>query len=225
MIGALGGINLDFVGGIVGVVLTLMVFSYLLGDNPAYRLALHLFVGAVSGYAFGVVSWEILIMRVGVPLLLGQQYALLIPLLLGVLLLIKVVPKHAFAGNVSVAFLVGTGTAVAISGAVLGTIVPQVSATARAAAPASGANTPVGWLDGLLVVAGTVCTLLAFGYIGRRRRERPVGCAWPAAVVTHVGRWFLVVAFGVAFGGAVSAALSVFVGRVQYLIDFVTGLA
>ena len=29
----------------VGAVLTLMIFSYLLGDNPVFRLALHIFIG------------------------------------------------------------------------------------------------------------------------------------------------------------------------------------
>ena len=40
--------NLDIIGAVLGAVFTLMVLSYLLGDNPLYRLALHLFVGALT---------------------------------------------------------------------------------------------------------------------------------------------------------------------------------
>jgi hypothetical protein len=35
----------------LGAVLTLLIFSYLLGDNPLYRLALHIFVGVSVAYA------------------------------------------------------------------------------------------------------------------------------------------------------------------------------
>ena len=221
---ALGLGGLEPVGLVVGVVLTLMMFSYLLGDNPAYRLALHLFLGAVAGYAFGVVSWEILILRVGVPLVVGRRYVVLVPLVLGALVLLKFIPKRAYLGNVSIGLLVGTGAAVAVSGAILGTIVPQIGATARAAAPSSWPGMPLRALDGLLIIVGTVCTLLAFRVIGRGARKRPAGCALPAKGVAQVGRWFLVVTFGIAFGGALTAALSILVGRVQYLIGFVVGL-
>jgi hypothetical protein len=40
-----------------------------------------------------------------------------------------------------------------------------------------------------------------------------------------VGRWFLLVTFGVAFAGALTASLSIFIGRIQYLIDFFVALA
>jgi hypothetical protein len=40
---------LDTVGTIVAIVLTLFVFSYLLGDNILYRLAEHIFVGVAVG--------------------------------------------------------------------------------------------------------------------------------------------------------------------------------
>lgn len=34
----------------LGAALTLCIFSYLLGDNPLFRLALHIFVGASVAY-------------------------------------------------------------------------------------------------------------------------------------------------------------------------------
>ena len=41
----------EFIGLIVGFILTLLVFSYLLGDNPLYRIAIHLLVGTSAAYA------------------------------------------------------------------------------------------------------------------------------------------------------------------------------
>lgn len=87
---------LDTVGTWLAVVLTLIVFSYLLGDNVLYRWAEHLFVGAALGYAGVVTFHHILVPRLLNPLLQaleageGERIALLlVPLVLGLLLFAK----------------------------------------------------------------------------------------------------------------------------------------
>ena len=125
-------------GLVAGAVLTLLIFSYLLGDNPLYRLAVHLFVGALVGYSFGIVFRDVLLDMVFAQLL-DDPSVVVVPLVLGILLLIKGLPRHAYIGNSSVAYLVGVGSAVALSGALLGTIVPQVGAAfARSFLEAAG---------------------------------------------------------------------------------------
>jgi len=210
---------LDVVGLVLGAALTLLIFSYLLGDNPLYRLALHLFVGALMGYSFGIVFRDVFLARVLVQLA-EREYIVVVPVILGILLLFKGFPRHAYVGNFSVAFLVGVGTAVALSGALLGTLVPQIGATGRALSPASLAASPLGFLDGLLILVGTVCTLMAFSFTFGARKQGLAG-VWARIVgaMAGVGRVFLICAFGVAFAGALTAALSIFIGRIQYLID------
>ena len=209
---------LDTVGLVTGAVLTLMIFSYLLGDNPLYRLALHLFVGALVGYSFGIVFRDVLIGMVWKQLL-SNPLAAVVPLVLGLLLLFKGFPKQAYIGNFSVAYLVGVGTAVALGGALLGTLVPQIGATGRAFSSFSLAS----FRDGLIILAGTVCTLMAFAF-AVQRQSGPAG-VWSRIVriLGGVGRgFFLVIAFGVAFAGALTASLSIFIGRIQYVIDAFT---
>ncbi|HET90837.1 MAG TPA: hypothetical protein ENN99_08895, partial [Chloroflexi bacterium] len=104
---------LDAIGTVVGAVLTLMIFSYLLGDNPLYRLALHLFVGALVGYSFGVVVREVGIKMVLYQLIINPL-AVVIPVVLGILLIFKGFPRQAYIGNFSVAYLTGVGAAVAL---------------------------------------------------------------------------------------------------------------
>ncbi len=41
---------LDRIATIAGAVLTVMVFSYLLGDNFLYRIAIYIFIGAAAAY-------------------------------------------------------------------------------------------------------------------------------------------------------------------------------
>jgi len=215
---------LETAGLVLGAVLTLMIFSYLLGDNLLYRLALHLFIGALMGYSFGIVLREIFILKV-LAQLVGKEYIMVAPLTLGILLLIKGLPRHAYIGNFSVAYLVGVGTAVALSGALLGTLVPQIGATGRALSPASLASFRAGPLDGLLIVVGTICTLMAFNFTVPRKQRGLTG-VWTRGVraLAWVGRVFLTFAFGVAFAGALTASLSIFIGRIQHLIDIFTNI-
>ena len=68
----------------VAAVLTIMVYSYLLGDNPLYGLAEHLLVGSAVAYAVIVAVHSVLIPRLIVPLRSGN-WLYVIPLVLGVL--------------------------------------------------------------------------------------------------------------------------------------------
>lgn len=201
----------------VGAALTFFILSYLAGDNPLYRLALYLFVGAIVGYSFGVVLREVLV-GMALSRLLSRPSSAVAPIVLGVLLLFKGFPKQAYVGNLSVAYLIGVGTAVALGGALLGTLAPQVAAVGRALSPIPLSNFRFGLVDGLMVVLGTVSTLMSFTFFQTKDRT---GKAWGRILdgVAWVGRVFLVSAFGVAFAGALTASLSILIGRMQYLID------
>ena len=116
-------------GTLIAAILTFMVWSYLLGDNPAFRIAEHLFVGTAVGYAV-VVSW----FNVVQPALFGavaprSPVLAAVPLFLCLLLMAKLHPAWSGIGNISVAFLLGVGAALAVGGALFGTLWPQVSAT------------------------------------------------------------------------------------------------
>lgn len=212
---------LEIAGLVLGAVLTFMVLSYLLGDNPLYRLALHLFVGALVGYSLGVVLRDVLLKMALASL--RDNPILLVPLAMGLwLFFFKSIPRLAYVGNFPVAYLVGVGTAVALSGALLGTLIPQIRATGHALSLTSSASPHAGPLNGLLIVAGTVCTLMVFNFAAPK--QRGLARTWSQAVgaLARVGRVFLIFAFAVAFAGALTASLSLLIGRIQYLIDVFT---
>ena len=112
----------DLVVGTVSFLLTFMILSYLIGDNPAFRVAVYLFIGVAAGYAASVAWWQVLWPRLMLPLLTGsffERILAIIPLVLGVLLLMKLSPRTARLGGIPVAFLVGVGAAVAVGGALV----------------------------------------------------------------------------------------------------------
>jgi hypothetical protein len=214
--------TIETLGTLMGVVSTSLILTYLLvGDNPLYRLALHFFIGALVGYSFGI---AITFIHDTLFTRLRSEYILAVPLLMGLWLFgVKSIPRLAHMGNFVVAYLVGVGVAVALSGALLGTLIPQVRATAYALDFDSLNLSNLGDLqllaDGLLVVVGTVCTLMAFNFAAPKQ-GRPAG-VWNQFVgaLAWVGRVFLIFAFGVAFAGALTASLSILIGRIQYILD------
>jgi hypothetical protein len=89
--------TLEFVGTIIAALMTVMILSYLIGDNPLFRVATHLFIGVAAGYA-GVVAWGSVIRPSLVSPVLENglsgllDYQVLIPLILVILLLFKLWP-------------------------------------------------------------------------------------------------------------------------------------
>lgn len=218
---------LDLASTTVAVVLTLFVFSYLLGDNALFRLAEHIFVGVSVGYAVVLVFHNVIGPKILIPTVeaLGQRdwaqvLLLLISLVLGLLLLTKPAKSLSWLGNLSVAFLLGVGAALAIGGALLGTLLPQINATADVMQDESA----LGLFSGLVVLAGTTGVLLHF-YFGTDREGRFAGVRDRiVSVWGGLGRWFIVVAFSAILATTFMSRLSLLIGRIQFLLDSVRGL-
>ena len=221
--------TLDLIGGWVSLVLTLMIFSYLLGDNFLYRLAVALLVGVAAGYVAVVAVESVIVPWVDATLLAeqgdmsdttfrGVRAVGAMPFLIGALLLFKVSPRLAPVGNLGLAFLIGSGVAVAIFGAASGTIIPL----ARDAGNAAGEDV----VEGVVMVLGVVTTLIYFQYLaaergGRIQRPRGLG---PLA---SVGQAFVVVTLGTLYAGAILTSLTIFSGvfrdQLEFILDKVGG--
>jgi hypothetical protein len=207
----------DLIGVWVGAILTLLVFSYLLGDTPLFRIAQALFVGVAVGYGATVAIYLVLFPNLIDPLLTNttSNWPLFIPLVLGLLLFAKLKASWASIGNLSIAFLFGVGGALAIGGALGGTLLPQLGATVVSLAPAQGLGTIV---NNLLLVFGTIGAFLSFRFITSTER-RPlraldaVGRGWG-----YIGRWFVLIAFGAIFADTAVSRVSILIGRVYYLL-------
>ena len=53
-------LSLDLITGLLSFVFTLFIFSYLIGDNPLFRIAVYIFVGVSSGYIASIAWWQVL---------------------------------------------------------------------------------------------------------------------------------------------------------------------
>lgn len=223
--------SLEFFSGLIGLFITLMIFSYLLNDNPLFRMTVYLFIGVASGYAAAVVWQYVLAPRILIVLQSADPNLWLltaIPLFFGVTLLAKLFPKLSWLGSFAMAILVGVGAATALGGALLGTLIPQAGAAINAldfrSAEGGTSGAIAKLIDGAVMLAGTVLTLGYFQFTASRAPDgtpkRNVvfeGIAWG-------GKFFIAITFGVIFAGVYMAALTAMIERLTTLVNFIRQL-
>jgi hypothetical protein len=216
----------DLIGVTLGFIFTLMVFSYIFGDNVLFRIAIYIFIGVSAGYAAVVAFYNVIWPQMLQPLIFGTQsdrLYVLFPSLFGVLLLFKASPRFTRIGNPAIAYLVGVGVATMIGGAVVGTIFPQVQASINVfdeGAYLEGSSVIGQLFKGSVILIGTLATLIYFHFGVRRKEEqsptRPQWVEW----IAWVGQIFIAITFGAVFAGVYTAALTAFIERLNFIIDF-----
>ncbi len=203
---------------LVAAVLTLCVLSRIVGDNPLFRVAQYLFVGVSLGYAFVVLYHQVLVQDIlNITANLNNIQALLlllVPFVLGLLLIPRIVGQQAgsWLANIPLGLLFGAGAAIALVGALVGTLYTQILATI----PPAG--TGLLQLIGLTILAlGVVATLSYFYFTARR--ERGIG-----RIINSLGKagyWLLMLTFGFFFAGALVTYLTALSERFEFLIGLI----
>ena len=232
----------DPIGAIIGFALTIMVLSYIIGDNILFRLAISIFIGVASGYAAILILYNVLyvlwyqVLALFQAITTGNMDNLLtyathvVPVvILGIWMLTKASPRLSRGGTPVLAFLTGVGAATVIAGAVRGTIFPQIGASANLLNIQTGPselNELVGWfINGLIILIGTVTTLIYFQFGIKRQEEGvPVQRSVILEYLSTVGQGFIVVTLGVLFAGVYIATLSALIDRVRFLWETIIGI-
>jgi len=219
-------LSLDLVAGLLSFLLTIMVLSYLIGDNPFFRFAIYLFVGVSAGYAAAVTWYQVLWPELFRPIIFGntnERLFAILPLLLGILLLMKLSPRTARLGNPAMAYLVGAGAAIAVGGAVIGTIFPQTIATINLFDLRTNSGVVERLFEGSIILVGTLTTLVYFHFgakatsIGPKRGKIVDILGW-------IGQVFIAITFGALFAGAYAAAMTALIERLNFLWTFLSSL-
>jgi len=216
-------------GTVLAVVLTVMIYSYLIGDNVVFRVAEHLLVGVSIGWAVLQITFGLI-----VPVFnslqretssgkasLGTVLSFAIPLGLGVLLLLRPSKAGRQVTNLIVALVIGTVAALALVGAVAGTLIPQVGATIvnlRGSDGASGADI----IGNVVLVAGALLSLAYFQFTLRKRPEDTANVQTTrpdVGIITRtMGRWSIMLAFGAVFGAVFLTYFAALVDRLIFLL-------
>jgi hypothetical protein len=217
----------DVIAGVVAFIFTVLIFSYLIGDNPLYRIATYFFVGVSAGYIASVAFWQVLRPRLFNPLMSGtpdERILAMVPLALVVLIFMKASPRLSKLGSPAMAYLVGASAAVAIGGAVIGTLLPQMLATINFfdLRAATSQNIPLVEVifNGGFILVGVVTSLAYFHFGARPLQDGSIRRMRLVELLAWFGRIFIAIALGVIFAGVYSAALTAFIERINFLITF-----
>lgn len=225
----------DLISGVLGFLFTILILSYLIGDNPFFRVAVYIFVGVASGYVAAVIWWQVIVPRLWTPLLpavltgsLADKLFILAPQLGAGFILMKISPRLSGIARITMAFLVGVGAAVIIAGALIGTILPQIEATIDFFDPQIAAARNIGLAEvlanGTIILVGTVTTLLYFHFGARPKPDGTMRRFWLIDVIAWAGRIFIGITLGVIFAGVYAAALTALIERIASLIHFLGNL-
>ncbi len=211
---------------------TLAIFSFLYADNPFYRLAEAVVVGVSAGYWMVVGFWDII-----VPNLLGKlaptftktwflpglnatevEWAYLIPLIFGVMLVWRLMPKGGWISLWPLAFIVGTTAGLRMVGYIEGDFLSQVSSSViPLVVPVDGGGgvdvMASFWasLRNILIVVGILACLTYFFFSVEHKGG--------VGKVARLGIWYLMITFGAAFGFTVMGRIALLAARLEFLFD------
>ncbi len=209
------------VGAWVATGLTLLIFTFLYKDNPLFKLAEHLYVGVSVGYLI-VKTYDTVIMHLIIkPIVDNGEFALLIPVAIGMLMLTRYVPKAAWMSRYAFAFIVGMGAGLAIPRTISSFILKQIEDTVRPLLSVAGPDqvtfsmnllNPASNLNAIIILLGVSSVLFYFFF--------SIEHSGAGKVVARTGILFLMISFGAAFGYTVMARMSLLIGRLTDLIEF-----
>ncbi len=219
----------ELISGSIAFLLTLFVLSYLIGDNALFRIAIYIFIGVSAGYITAVIWQSVLNPQLIQPILSGtgaEKTRAYIALFLVVLLLTKAFPPLSKLGTPSLALMVGVGAAVAIAGAVQGTLFPQISTAIDIfdLQAVEKSDVLMRIVEGGLMLIGTISTLVYFQFSAKRGDDGKYRRNILSNTLAAIGKVFIAITYGVLFAGVFSAALTAFIERLDFLYTFITSL-
>jgi len=213
--------------------LTLSIYSFLYGDNPLYRFAEHLFVGVSAAYWMCQGFWSTIVGNViprtsetlaayfQVPF---KEYSwqYIVPVILGIILLMRLVPKLSWISRWPLAFIIGTTAGLNLPRYLQSDFIQQMNNTFIPLLPDwqgighffssfsfSMEGQFVQILTNVVIFVGVLSGLIYFFF--SKEHKGAFG------VASRLGIWILMVTFGASFGYTVMGRISLLVGRISFL--------
>lgn len=190
----------------LSAILTLIVFSFLLGENPAWRFVEHVYIGFTAAHAISM-GWNNINNLAVKPIANESRFYLIIPCILGLMLYSRFFPKQSWLSRYPMAFLIGGGTGMILKGVMEAQFISQIRASV---VPISFENGLLEGIGNIVIIVGTICVLLYFYF------SDPEGVPG-LKQIRGFGRFIMMIAFGATFGNAVMGEMTLLIGRLQFL--------
>ncbi len=210
----------------VAAMFTLFIMSFLVRDNPFYKIAESVVVGVSAAYWMVVGFWTTIVPNLLGKLLPGwiRSWAMpgldvnaeiiyIVPLVLGVMLLWRLSPKGSWISRWPLAFIVGTTAGIRLMGFIHADFLSQIRNTIMTILVTDTGGAFIFWdsVRSLVIVIGVLSGIIYFffsiehkGFMGKTAK---------------LGIWFLMVTFGAAFGYTVMGRIALLAIRLEFLLD------
>ncbi|KAF0125625.1 MAG: hypothetical protein FD189_1425 [Elusimicrobia bacterium] len=195
-------------GGWMAAGLTLCIYSFLYKDNPFFKVAEHLYLGAGMGWVFQVTFFQTWKPRVWDALMDGQ-FVVLIPTVLGLSLMTQFFPRISWISRYGFTFIMGYGAGLVIPLEITTNFLRQIGGTI---APFAGGAGFWAMVNGAIIAFGFICVLFYFFFSVEQK-----GVVKKAS---NIGIYFLMLYFGAAFGNTVMGRFSLLYGRFDDLYKY-----
>lgn len=224
----------DWVWSVISLILTVMILSYLIGDNILFRFAASVFIGLTAGYGVIIIGWQILWPYLFRPMISStwlEKIWLIIPILLILLLVVSQIKRFSWLGRFPLAYLGGLIATVTMGGAVFGTLIPQGREIIDAFDPQAwyeGGSQP--WFriaDSIVMLFATIGTLSYF-HFGRKWKTKPNSQPSSRPLIleglSKLGQIFIGITLGTVFTGIFSSTLLALIDRLLSIGQFISNL-
>ena len=213
---------------IIGVALTVMVFSYILGDRLFFGIATHILIGVSAGFLALVVIQKIILPYLVKPLanVTDPGFLLaLVPLALSILVVLMLFRRGTQAGAIPLAFLGGVLAALAIIGVTRGTLAPQILSMIGRFEPGKLMHeAQPQWsaiVEALMILLGVISVLFVFHHRGQSKAGEVVRPIFLQGIGS-IGQIFIGITLGALFVGLFSTALIALINSLSDIIYFIT---
>lgn len=197
---------MDTFGIWVAAFVNLAIWSYLLKDNPLYKVVEHLFIGISAGHAL-VMGWGSVKSLAWKPAFdassTGDQRLLAaLSLAMGLLLYARFFKQYRVIGALPIGILLGTGAGLSLGSTVISQGIAQVRATIL----------PLTSVNNVVIVVGVLATMCYFLYT---KLEGAPGRFIAGASL--IGRYMMMIGLGAAYGNTVMGRVALLTGRLTFL--------
>jgi hypothetical protein len=211
----------------IAALCTLGIMSFVLGDNPLYKLAESVFVGVSAAYLMVAGFWNEIVANLFAKLFpqlmkdtllpglteLDRNWSYLVPLVLSVMMLWRLAPKGSWIARWPLAFFIGATAGIRLISYLEADFVQQINNTILPLVvfTAEGRFDIWGSIRNGLIVGGVLLGLVYFffsvphkGIVGGLARG---------------GVWLLMITFGASFGYTVMGRIALLADRLEFLFD------
>ena len=206
---------------------TLGIMSFLWGDNVFYKVAEAIVVGASAAYAMVVYFWTGIVQNLfgnlapdlmrrtlipGTPETEEFDPLYIIPLIFGVMMLMRLLPKGGWISRWPLAFFIGFTSGIKLVGFLDADFVRQIQSTVLSFVVMTDGN--FDWrasLKNITIVVGVSACLVYFFFSVEHKGI--------VGGIARLGIWFLMITFGAGFGYTVMGRIALISERLKFLFD------